>query len=337
MLAILVVAVTAVGVAVMMWHPDWPAVAPFAPIVVVAGLFLTTGRLLVVDAYILWWMVAASDVGQSDAGFPVSLTAQVIVMGLMLWVSNARSRLGVTGVLGESMLVDLRDRLKRTGEIPALPEGWTAEAVVDSAHGDSFSGDFLIASRSIDGQILELALVDVSGKGVNAGTRSLLLSGALAGLLGSTPPEEFLPSANAFLLRQQWPEGFATCVHLWVDLSTGAYTVGSAGHPPAAHHRGGSGRWSMLDAAAGPLLGVVEFAHYRRVGGTMEPGDAILLYTDGVIESQRYELADGIDRMLGVAERAAVSAAPSRVARAVCDAARAGDADDRAAVVLTRT
>lgn len=310
--------------------------APFGPLVVLAGLFLTTGRLLALDAYMLAWMFLAAEAGPEPDSFPVSLGAQIIVMALMLWVSNARSRLGVTGVLGESMLVDLRDRLRRTGEIPALPEGWTAEAVVDSAHGDSFSGDFLIASRSVDGRTLELALVDVSGKGVNAGTRSLLLSGALAGLLGSTPPEEFLPSANAFLLRQNWPEGFASCVHLWVDLATGRFTVGSAGHPPAAHHRGGSGRWSMLDGAGGPLLGVVEFADYQRAQGVIEPGDAILLYTDGVIESRRYDLADGIDRMLGVAERAAVAKTPTKVARAVCDAARAGDSDDRAAVVLSR-
>ena len=61
-----------------------------------------------------------------------------------------------------------------------------------------------VATRSDDGSQLEVALVDVSGKGVDAGTRALLLSGAFGGLLGSVTHEEFLPATNRFLLRQQW-------------------------------------------------------------------------------------------------------------------------------------
>ena len=47
------------------------------------------------------------------------------------------------------------------------------------------SGDFLVAHRSPSGDRLEIVLVDVSGKGTRAGTRSLLLSGAFGGLLGA--------------------------------------------------------------------------------------------------------------------------------------------------------
>ena len=99
-------------------------------------------------------------------------------------LARSRGRLGVQGTRGDSMLVDLRDRLTAQGEMPALPEGWSAEVVLRSAGGASFSGDFLVATRSDDGQTLEVALVDVSGKGVDAGTRALLLSGAFGGLLG---------------------------------------------------------------------------------------------------------------------------------------------------------
>ena len=61
----------------------------------------------------------------------------------------------------------------------------------DPAGGASFSGDFLVAGAGID-ERMEIVLVDVSGKGVDAGTRALLLSGAFGGLLGATPSEEFL-------------------------------------------------------------------------------------------------------------------------------------------------
>src|ERR1700712_3692821 len=116
------------------------------------------------------------------------------------------------------------------------------------------AGDF-VSSRvstveAADGRhiVLDLVLVDVSGKGVNAGTR--------AGLLGAVPPGDFLAEANRYLLQQRWTEGFATAVYLRVDLRTGAYRVESAGHPPAAHLDAGSGTWG-LSPGRGPLLGVV--------------------------------------------------------------------------------
>ena len=96
-----------------------------------------------------------------------------------------------------------------------------------------FAGDFVVATYLEDDERLELVVVDVSGKGDQAGTRALQLSGAFGGLLGSVGPEMFLASANDYLLRQDWVEGFATAVHLSLLLDTGEYEVRSAGHPPA--------------------------------------------------------------------------------------------------------
>ena len=89
----------------------------------------------------------------------------VIAITTVVAVGSARSRarLGVQGTVGESMLVDLRDRLRAQGEMPELPRGWQAEVVHRSAGRSTFSGDFLVASRSTDGLVLEVALVDVSG------------------------------------------------------------------------------------------------------------------------------------------------------------------------------
>ncbi|MBD0292105.1 MAG: serine/threonine-protein phosphatase [Jiangellaceae bacterium] len=249
--------------------------------------------------------------------------------------ARSRARLGVQGTVGESMLVDLRDRLRAQGEMPALPRGWEAEVVHRSAGHSTFSGDFLVAARSAGGLVLEAALVDVSGKGLDAGTRALLLSGAFGGLLGSLPPEDFLPAANAYLLRQEWPEGFATAVHLVVELSTGRYQVRSAGHPPAIHFHSGSGRWETLEAS-GALLGVFEKDEYVPVSGDLLPGDALLLYTDGLVETPRRDLADGIDKLQGEAERL-VSRGFRHGARRLIDAVADSDLDDRALVLLWRS
>lgn len=225
------------------------------------------------------------------------------LIGLIILVSSfRRSRLGVAGSRGESMLVDLRERIARQSQMPVLPGEWYAEAVMRSAGGSSFAGDFIVASKSPDQRSLEVAVVDVSGKGEQAGTRSLLLSGSFGGLLGALPPEQFLTAANDYLLRQDWSEGFATAVHLSLELDTGRFELRSAGHPPAVQLLAGSGRWAIHDAE-GPVLGLIADARFEVRTGTLNHGDGLLMYTDGLVETPERDIALGIDRLLGQGER----------------------------------
>lgn len=227
----------------------------------------------------------------------------VFLLGfIILLTSFRRSRLGVGGARGESMLVDLRDRIQSQAKLPELPNGWYAQAALRSAGGTPFAGDFLVASRPGAGERLDVVVVDVSGKGAQAGTRALLLSGAFGGLLTALDPREFLPAANDYLLRQDWDEGFATAVHLSLDLATGDFVIRTAGHPPAVQLVSGSGRWTMHETE-GPVLGLIPGAEFPGISGTMRSGDVILLYTDGMVETADRDIALGIDKLLGHAER----------------------------------
>ena len=319
----------------------WPSFVPwmaFVPVVVLAGLFLPPRWL----AFVL--LATAGMFGyvglllrQDKPSFAGASMVILVVAGMMTWLAVSRSRLGVQGTLGESMLVDLRDRLRAHGELPVLPEPWHAEVALKPAYGESFSGDFVVASRSNTGDRLEIALVDVSGKGISAGTRSLLMSGALGGLLGAADPEDFLGAVNSYLLRQKWNEGFATAIHVALDLDTGRFSLGGAGHPPAVKFSAGSGLWQVLDdAESGPLLGVIDGVAFPRSHGRLRRGDALLLYTDGVIESRTRDLNIGIDRMLGAAQRL-VSDGFTGGASRICAAALAGKTDDRAVVLIWRS
>jgi Stage II sporulation protein E (SpoIIE) len=243
-----------------------------------------------------------------DRGWPPTRRwvgiAIVVVMGaVVVALARRRSRLGVAGYMGDSLLIDLQERINRQGRIPALPSQWYVDVATRSAGGTSFAGDFIVAHRNEERDALSLVLVDVSGKGVDAGTRSLLLSGALGGLLGALPPEKFLPSANEFLLRQGWDEGFATAVHVDLHLGTGRYEVRGAGHPPAVQLLAGSGRWEMLDRVEGPVLGLVEDAAFTADVGRLGSGDVLMLYTDGLVERPRRDIGLGIDRLIGEGER----------------------------------
>jgi hypothetical protein len=301
--------------------------------VVVGGLLLPLRELRV-----LLLVVAAALIAEvTDKHWSVVRPGSLVVLALVGFVTvefaRDRERLGLTTGRGESMLLELRDQLKRQGELPPLPAGWNADVDLRAAGGTTFGGDFIVSSVSA-GRRLELAVVDVSGKGLDAGTRALLLSGALGALLGAVPPEQFLPAANDYLLRQDQDEGFATAVHVVVDLMTGRYRLTSAGHPPVVHYSGGSGRWRPIELE-GSLLGILPNPDFGVEEGVLAPHDGFLLYTDGLIEVPGRDLAVGIDRLLGGAEALVprgFAGGASHIIEAVAPVAN----DDRAVVLLWR-
>lgn len=289
-------------------------------------------RLLLICALVLGY--AAWAVGIRDLR-PLSLLGVAVTAVFAVQLTQIRERLGISGARSETLLLELRDRLRRHGELPALPPGWQAEVALRAAGGTGFGGDFLVAARSADGTRLEVALVDVSGKGVDVAGRALLLSGALGGLLGAVRPDRFLRAANDYLFRQGWEDGFATAAYLAIDVATGHYTLYSAGHPPAAHFDAGSGRWG-LSPARGPVLGVVPDAVFEPDDGLLHQHDALVLYTDGLVEVPGADLGVGIDRLLGQAERLVPFGFTGGAERLVA-AVAPRSADDRAVVLVWRS
>ena len=251
---------------------------------------------------------------------------------LIMVTSFRRSRLGVSGPLGESMFVDLRDRISKQGNLPDLPSEWLVEAVAKSAGGTSFAGDFIVARRSSDDR-LDLVVVDVSGKGVEAGSRALFLSGAFNGIVSALPGDKFLPSANAYLLGQNWGEGFATAIHLHLDLHTGNFELRKAGHPPGVWLHSGSGRWEVLNSD-GPVLGLLEDADFDCVRGQLAPGDGLLLFTDGLVETAQRDISLGMDKLAGLGERLVQKGFDGGAKRLIDSMEQTND--DRALVVVHR-
>jgi hypothetical protein len=333
LLAILVVLSGTLLVCIAIWPDSVPITSLMVP--------LLLGSLLVNPRHLPWFVVYLFATLIAALLLQTNVTAKtysgigimVLMCLIVLAASLRRSRLGVAGTMGESMFVDLRDRILQQGGIPELPVGWRAESALRSAGGSPFAGDFVVAALAGPTR-LELAVVDVSGKGEEAGTRALLLSGAFGGLLSALPPEQFLPAANDYLLRQDWEEGFATAVHLSLDLDNGSFQVRTAGHPPAALRQAGTGKWSVLPSE-GPILGLMHDAVFRAAVGRIAHHDALLLYTDGMVEEPRRDIDLGIDRMLGEAEHL-LRGSFDGAARRLVDALGSRE-DDRAMVVVSRS
>ena len=302
--------------------------------VILGGFLLEKASLRV-----LLGVVAVAVVAEvADLGWHEARAGAVVVLAIIAVISvelaRDRERLGLSVGRGETMLLELRDALRRQGDLPALPPGWHADVAQRSAGSSTFGGDFIVSTLADHGKRLELAIVDVSGKGVDAGTRALLLSGALGGLLGAVAPERFLIAANDYLLRQEWEEGFATALHVTIDLQSGHYRLTSAGHPPAVHYAGGSGRWQPIDLD-GMVLGLLSEAKVGVAEGQLQRHDALLLYTDGLVEVPGRDLAIGIDRLLGAAE-GMIPRGFDGGAELLIEAVAPQSIDDRAVVLLWR-
>ena len=329
-LALLTVAL----VAGHMWDPTvFPQTAVLLPIFL-GSLWLSPRTLPWFVIFALSGVVVMLATEPSTSVATVGRVTVTFLIALLIIVTSfRRSRLGVSGPRGESMFVDLRDRIANQGVIPVLPPEWHVDSSTRSAGGTSFGGDFIVASRATDGSTLELIVVDVSGKGIDAGTRSLLLSGAFGGLASAVTPDRFLVDANEYLLRQEWEEGFATAIHLHLDLVTGDFELRKAGHPPAIWLHAGSGRWSILDSD-GPVLGLMADATFEVVRGRMLPDDALLMYTDGVVETVSRDIGSGIDKLAGRGQLLSTSGYDRAAHRLIGDLATHND--DAAVVMVHR-
>lgn len=337
-----VLAVLLVGVSlsfvVSLWRPDWMPLAAYFVWLLVAMLLLRFAHLVVAAA---WDTVAAvtstaAAPGAMTGARGVAIAMFLLAVALVLYQASRR-RSGLPAPVSEALLADLRDRLQRQGRIPDLPAGWHAQSAMVAARGVNYAGDFLVADLSDDlgddRSRLEVILVDVVGKGTTAGPAALQFAGALGGLLGSLPPPKLFRAANDFLLRQNEDEQFATAVHLVLDLASGGYEITSAGHPPALRFDAACGEW-IVDNARGTALGVLKNPELHRTSGVLRTGEALLFYTDGVVESRTADLDIGIAWLQRVA-RDAVGAGFAGAAQRIIAQVDRGD-DDRAVLILSR-
>ena len=179
-------------------------------------------------------------------------------------------------------------RLARQIQVALLPAS-LPEVSGYEMHGGTLpsrgvSGDFYKALIRGDGSSLAFFIADVSGKGVAASllTASLEALSALP-LEGDDPPDRICEKVGKLLYQRTPPEKYATAFLGILEPGTGRLQWTNAGHNPALLLRGaGEAEWLK---ANGTPLGLLPGAKYREGALTMEPGDALLVYTDGITEA----------------------------------------------------
>jgi sigma-B regulation protein RsbU (phosphoserine phosphatase) len=178
--------------------------------------------------------------------------------------------------------LDLARRIQRR----LLPSGPPRVAGLEiagvSEPAREVGGDYYDHIPLGDGRVL-LVIADVSGKGVPA---ALLMSAFRASLMSQdaehTGPAQVARRLNAFLHRSVEPGRFVTALVGFLDGACGRFVYANAGHnPPALVRRGGEVEWL---AQGGLILGILADSPFESGEVTLEPGDLLALYTDGVTE-----------------------------------------------------
>jgi serine phosphatase RsbU (regulator of sigma subunit)/anti-sigma regulatory factor (Ser/Thr protein kinase) len=164
-------------------------------------------------------------------------------------------------------------------ELPALA-GWDIAAYYQPAR--AVGGDFYDFATLPDGR-LGIVVGDVTDKGVPAALVMATTRAILRGAMQRTySPGEVLERANELLVPDIPRNMFVTCLYAILDPETGRLHYANAGHDlPYRRHEGGAAELR----ATGMPLGLMPGMTYEERETVLEPGDSVLLYSDGLVEA----------------------------------------------------
>lgn len=231
---------------------------------------------------------------------------------------------------GQKKLIDRDLEIARDIQRILLPDndpvfpGYEISGLTQAAghlSGDYF--DFL----PLEGNRLAVAIADVSGKGVPASLIMAMCRGVLRSeaLIGHTPGD-VLRGVNRLLYPDIKEDMFVSMAYVILEGSDGHVTLARAGHDAPLLYRAASGEVEKL-SPRGMALGIDSGEVFNRVcndlGLVMEPGDCMVLYTDGATEAMNEDgLEYGLDR-LSEAIRASAREGAAAVLRFVASDVRA--------------
>jgi phosphoserine phosphatase RsbU/P len=159
-------------------------------------------------------------------------------------------------------------------------------------------GDFYDYAPSDGG--LAVLVADVTGHGVPAALTAAMVKVAFAAQREeASHPAAALAHVNRTLMDVN-ASGFVTAAWVFLDASAGRMRYAAAGHPPLLVWRAATGTVERV-TENGLLMGAFALAEYTEVERPLDPGDRLLLYTDGVMEAANAADEEfGLDRLEAV-------------------------------------
>lgn len=334
------------------WRSEWRAEWPDPPIHTMPSLsaVLRDGVLRI------WPAGAAVEPGLAAIGpgglavLPLPAQGRIVGACLVGWDQprelgpEEQSLLTVTARLVGQALVraiaydadqELATMLQRAllpQRLPTLPGGEAVARYLPATHGLQVGGDWYDVISLAENHVA-LVIGDVQGHSTAAVTiMGQMLTAIRAYAVEGHPPDVVLSHANRLLVGME-TELFATCCYVELNMEDGDALFARAGHlPPLLRFSDGGTREVAVDG--GPPLGVLADAEFPMTAVALPPGTVLALLTDGLVESSRLPLDEGLRQVRHIL----AAAETSDIGRLADDliAERAQAADDDVALLLLR-
>ncbi len=227
-------------------------------------------------------------------------------------------------------------RAIQTGLQPSeMPTTGWFRAAGSSIASRQVGGDYFDVRRVSD-EAYACVIADVSGKGVSAALLAALLQGAFAfASEGALRIDEAMSRVNRFLIERARGEKYATVVYCTVDRH-GTLCWSNAGHPKPVLVRA-NGELERLDSTGMPI-GMMDVADYEVKSLQLQPGDKVVLFSDGLSEAANSdgELFDhrALKELLCANAAASCGDLHARLTEAVEDFSEASEQQDDITMVV---
>lgn len=225
--------------------------------------------------------------GPEEAAVPSDELGLLMEIAGQPQVSRAQSRL-FSAFLARRVHehdLELAREVQRTllpAEIPC-PEGYAIRAFYEPAR--EIGGDYYDCIQVPDGRVC-IAFGDVSGKGVPAAlVMSRLASAVQTTVQLARSLREGLRTVNDHMCQRAWGGRFVTFLGLLLDPERHTVEVVNAGHRAPLLRTAGGRVEPLAPEIAGVPLGILEGYDYESAERTLESGDAVVLFTDGIDEA----------------------------------------------------
>ena len=208
-------------------------------------------------------------------------------------VTAEKERIGAELNIATQIQADMLPRI-----FPAFPDRKDFDIYATMTPAKEVGGDFYDFFL-IDRDHLGMVMADVSGKGVPAAlfmviAKTLIKNRAQMG----GGPSEILEYVNDQLCQGNDAELFVTVWFAILDIRTGKGLAANAGHEHPVIRRTG-GAYELAVYRHSPALAITEGLHFREHEFTLNPGDSLFVYTDGVTEATNsQEELFGTERLL---------------------------------------
>lgn len=199
-------------------------------------------------------------------------------------VQNDRLQRELAGRRQMERELQLARQIQRTfmPDYPLTLPGWEMAVIWRAAH--QVGGDFYDFFE-LPGQRLGLVIADVADKGIPAALFMALSRAMLRAAAGDeVGPGSVLTRVNDLLVPDAQHGMFVTAVYGILSLENGQFACANAGHLPPLVWRASTRQLERMPKG-NVALGVLEGVRYEEQAERLEPGDYLIMYTDGVTDA----------------------------------------------------